>query len=40
MGLSLERQRIAWWLGGAALIVVTAAFATAFTETLVLRLDL
>jgi predicted PurR-regulated permease PerM len=34
----LERQRVAWWLGGVTLLAVVGAFATAFVGTFVLGL--
>lgn len=34
----LERQRVAWWLGGLTLLVVVGRFAAAFVGTLVLGL--
>ena len=35
---AFERQRLAWWLAGGALLVVVATFATAFVGTFVLGL--
>lgn len=36
--LELERQRVAWWLGGLTLLIVVGRFAVAFVGTLVLGL--